>query len=51
MGNDLQNLCTKPDGRILGKRAHSDRTGKYALQNIPGDMDQKLFASGVRCFW
>jgi phosphoribosylformylglycinamidine synthase len=41
---------SSPDGRILGKMAHSDRTGKYVLQNIPGDMDQKLFASGVRFF-
>jgi phosphoribosylformylglycinamidine synthase len=41
---------SSPDGRILGKMAHSDRTGKYVLQNIPGDMDQKLFASGVRYF-
>jgi phosphoribosylformylglycinamidine synthase len=41
---------TSPDGRILGKMAHSDRTGKYVLQNIPGDMDQKLFESGVGYF-
>jgi phosphoribosylformylglycinamidine synthase len=41
---------TSPDGRILGKMAHSDRTGKYVLQNVPGDMDQKIFASGVRYF-
>ena len=41
---------SSPDGRILGKMAHSERTGKYVLQNIPGDMDQKLFASGVRYF-
>jgi phosphoribosylformylglycinamidine synthase len=41
---------TSPDGRILGKMAHSDRTGKYVLQNVPGDMDQKIFASGVKYF-
>ena len=41
---------TSPDGRILGKMAHSDRTGKHVLQNIPGDMDQKIFASGVKYF-
>ena len=41
---------TSPDGRILGKMAHSDRTGKHVLQNVPGDMDQKIFASGVRYF-
>jgi len=43
-------LYTSPDGRILGKMAHSERTGKYVLQNIPGNMDQKLFASGVKYF-
>ena len=41
---------SSPDGRILGKMAHSDRTGKHVLQNIPGDMDQKIFASGVKYF-
>jgi phosphoribosylformylglycinamidine synthase len=41
---------SSPDGRILGKMAHCDRTGKYVLQNIPGDMDQKIFASGVGYF-
>jgi hypothetical protein len=29
---------------------HCDRTGKYVLQNVPGDMDQKIFASGVNYF-
>ena len=41
---------SSPDGRILGKMGHSDRIGKHVLQNIPGDKDQKLFASGVRYF-
>ena len=41
---------SSPDGRILGKMAHSDRLSPYVLQNIPGDKDQKLFASGVRYF-
>jgi hypothetical protein len=41
---------TSPDGRIFGKMAHCDRTGKYVLQNVPGDMDQKIFSSGVRYF-
>ena len=50
MGNDLQKALHQPDGRVLGKMAHSDRTGKHVLQNIPGDMDQWLFASGVRYF-
>ncbi len=41
---------TSPDGRILGKMGHSDRISDHVLQNIPGDKDQKLFASGVRYF-
>jgi phosphoribosylformylglycinamidine synthase len=41
---------SSPDGRILGKMAHSERTGDHVLQNIPGDKDQKIFASGVNYF-
>jgi phosphoribosylformylglycinamidine synthase len=41
---------TSPDGRILGKMAHSERIGPHVYQNIPGDKDQKIFASGVRYF-
>jgi len=41
---------SSPDGRILGKMAHSERTGKYVLQNIHGNKDQKLFESGVGYF-
>jgi phosphoribosylformylglycinamidine synthase len=41
---------SSPDGRILGKMAHSDRISGHVLQNIPGNKDQKLFASGVRYF-
>jgi len=47
MGNDLQKALHQPDGRILGKMAHSDCTGKYVLQSILGNKDQKLFASVV----
>jgi len=50
MGNELQNVFFNLDGRILGKMADSDRISDHVLQNIPGDKDQKLFASGVRCF-
>ena len=41
---------TSPDGRVFGKMGHSERIGKYTYRNIPGDFDQKLFASGVRYF-
>lgn len=39
-----------PDGRILGKMGHSERMGNGIAKNIPGNKDQKLFASGVRYF-
>jgi phosphoribosylformylglycinamidine synthase len=41
---------TSPDGRILGKMAHSERIGPHVYQNISGDKDQKIFASGVKYF-
>ena len=50
MGNDSQNVLYRPDGRILGKMAHSGCTGNYVLQKLPGHMDQKIFESGVRYF-
>ncbi|MFO7849161.1 MAG: phosphoribosylformylglycinamidine synthase [Spirochaetia bacterium] len=39
-----------PDGRILGKMAHSERIGRGVAVNIPGDKNQKLFESAVRYF-
>lgn len=41
---------TSPDGRILGKMAHSERRGGDLYKNVPGEKDQKLFESGVRYF-
>ncbi len=41
---------TSPDGRVLGKMAHSERTGQGIYKNIPGEKDQKLFEAGVRYF-
>lgn len=41
---------TSPDGRILGKMGHSERIGKNLYRNVPGDMDQKIFASGIAYF-
>lgn len=38
------------DGRVLGKMAHSERQGDNRNLNIYGDMDQKLFESGVQYF-
>jgi len=41
---------TSPDGRILGKMAHSERRGEAVAMNIYGEQDMKIFASGVRYF-
>jgi len=41
---------TSPDGRILGKMGHSERTGAGLLQNVPGNKDQRIFEAGVRYF-
>ncbi len=39
-----------PDGRIFGKMCHSERIGDMIGKNIPGEKDQKIFASGVGYF-
>jgi len=39
-----------PNGRILGKMAHSERRGEYVHINIPGDKKQNIFEAGVRYF-
>ena len=41
---------TSPDGRILGKMAHSERRGDGVAVNIYGEQDIKIFESGVECF-
>ena len=41
---------TSADGRILGKMGHSERIGKNLYKNIMGNMDQKIFESGVKYF-
>ncbi len=41
---------TSPDGRVLGKMAHSERRGRSVAVNISGEQDLKLFESGVRYF-
>ncbi len=41
---------TSPDGRILGKMAHSERKGGHLYANVPGEKDQKIFESGVKYF-
>ena len=41
---------TSPDGRVLGKMAHSERRGESVAINIYGEQDMKLFESGVAYF-
>ncbi len=41
---------TSPDGRILGKMAHSERRGDGVAINIYGEQDMKIFESGVAYF-
>jgi phosphoribosylformylglycinamidine synthase len=45
----IEGLCS-PDGRILGKMAHSERRGEYVHINIPGNKRQNIFEAGVRYF-
>ena len=41
---------TSPDGRVLGKMAHSERRGDSVAINIYGEQDLRLFESGVKYF-
>ena len=41
---------TSPDGRVLGKMAHSERRGESVAINIYGEQDMKIFESGVQYF-
>ena len=41
---------TSPNGRVLGKMGHTERTGENLYKNCPPVLDMKLFESGVRYF-
>lgn len=41
---------TSPDGRILGKMAHSERRDCGVAMNIYGEQDIRIFESGVEYF-
>ena len=41
---------TSPDGRCLGKMAHSERRDVAVAMNIYGEQDMKIFESGVAYF-
>ena len=41
---------TSPDGRVLGKMGHTERSGEGLYMNVPGNKYQPLFESGVDYF-
>ena len=41
---------TSPDGRVLGKMGHSERTGEELYKNVPGRYDMGIFRSGTAYF-
>ena len=41
---------TSPDGRVIGKMAHSERRARSVAMNIYGEQDLKIFESGVAYF-
>ena len=41
---------TSPDGRVLGKMAHSERRDAAVAMNITGQQDIRIFESGVEYF-
>ncbi len=45
----VEGICS-PDGRILGKMAHSERVGSHVARNVPGRKEQGIFEAGVRYF-
>ena len=41
---------TSPCGRVFGKMAHTERSGRHVAKNIPGGKHQPIFTAGVRYF-
>ena len=41
---------TSPDGRVLGKMGHTERSADNLYKNVPGDKYQPLFEGGVDYF-
>ncbi|MDR2607939.1 MAG: phosphoribosylformylglycinamidine synthase [Treponema sp.] len=41
---------SSPDGRVLGKMAHSERWRKHCYKNVSGNHDQHLFENAVSFF-
>ncbi len=45
----VEGICS-PDGRVLGKMAHSERIGYGTLKNVLGNKDQEIFDAGIKYF-
>ena len=45
----IEGICS-PDGRVLGKMAHSERYGEFVAKNITGNKYMPLFESGINYF-
>ena len=45
----MEAICS-PDGRVLGKMGHTERSGAGLYQNVPGVGIQPIFESGVDYF-
>jgi phosphoribosylformylglycinamidine synthase len=41
---------TDPSGRVMGKMAHSERSGRNLYKNVPENKKQRLFEGGVKYF-
>ncbi|MCL2013595.1 MAG: phosphoribosylformylglycinamidine synthase [Oscillospiraceae bacterium] len=45
----IEGICS-PDGRVLGKMAHTERYNEYTARNIPGNKVLPLFEGGIDYF-
>ena len=41
---------SSPDGRVLGKMGHSERSGRNLYKNVEGNTFQPIFEGGVNYF-
>ncbi|MDD3410934.1 MAG: phosphoribosylformylglycinamidine synthase [Eubacteriales bacterium] len=41
---------TSPDGRVLGKMGHTERSGRNLYKNVEGNLYQPIFEGGVEYF-
>ena len=45
----IESICS-PDGRVLGKMAHTERCGEHVAKNIPGNKFLPIFEGGIKYF-